>query len=446
MDSSDFLREQASKASSYAIDLDGKIGRDPAPSARGAHAAVYRGTLHPDGRIVAVKTAFFPDEKVIKDILREAHIASQMQHPNVLPLLGITTDFGGTVSLVTDWMKGGDAHHYVPQRDRDPRPLLRDIAQGLHYLHTHPTGPIIHSDLKGYNVLVSADGQAILADFGYSVLSNPPFTTTTKPPGRGTLKWKAPELVRMESAQTTVESDIWAFGMTMLELFTENMPYPNLTRPVTVANRILKGPPERPSNEDTCARMTGEWWQIISRCLMMEPSLRAKMLVVVEQIEQLKFPLSPCDVSMEAETYLVELAMRHALNLNDQIERDCSGRRSRVCRGTLLPVRLAVAIKALNFGIPDEHTVKEFFREARNWSTLCHPNVLSILGLTTSFNFTISIVTPWIDRGNACTYVQERDNDPRPLIKDIALGLRYLHSHPRTPIIHGDNWRDRSTY
>ncbi|KIO05064.1 hypothetical protein M404DRAFT_141883 [Pisolithus tinctorius Marx 270] len=163
---------------------------------------------------------------IIQDILREAHIASQMQHPNVLPLLGITTDFGGTVSLVTDWMKGGDAHHYVPQRDRDPRPLvrrqgpfsLRDIAQGLHYLHTHPTGPIIHSDLKGEHVLIASNGRAVLTDFGLSILPNSSFSTTVDLLG-GSLRWMAPELIDTLGTQDpsfTVETDVWAFGITTL--------------------------------------------------------------------------------------------------------------------------------------------------------------------------------------------------------------------------------------
>lgn len=86
----------------------------------------------------------------------------------------------------------------------------------------------------------------------------------------------------------------------------------------------------------------------------------------------------------------------------------------------------------------DERAIKQILKEAHTWSKLDHPNVLSVLGITTKFDSTVSIVTLWMEGGNASAYVQKQKNDPRPLIKDVALGLRYLHSHPEGPIIHAD--------
>ncbi|KIO04986.1 hypothetical protein M404DRAFT_530662 [Pisolithus tinctorius Marx 270] len=220
MDPRDFLRKLAEKASKFAINLDGRIERDQTPRARGGKAVVYRGTLLSEGTAVAVKAVIGATEvnmKDMKQVLREAHVWSKLDHPNVLPLLGITTEFDLTVSIVTTWMERGNARCFVQERHNDPRPLIGDIAAGLSYLHSHPKGPIIHADLKGDNVLIAQDGRALLTDFGLSIHLNSSFTMTTHLPCGGSLRWMAPELAdSTEGMHATVESDIWSFGMTAL--------------------------------------------------------------------------------------------------------------------------------------------------------------------------------------------------------------------------------------
>ena len=54
--------------------------------------------------------------------------------------------------------------------------------------------------------------------------------------------------------------------------------------------------------------------------------------------------------------------------------------------------------------------------EVRVWSELDHENVIKLLGVTTAFDHTISIVSPLMSKGNAYDYVQDPDVDPRPLV------------------------------
>lgn len=106
---------------------------------------------------VAVKTVTIPGDLQqsdtyrtdIKGALREVHTWSKLSHHNVLPLVGITTDFDHTISMVSEWMDNGNARRYVQNPEVDPRPLLHDIARGLHYLHTFQPSAIFHGDLKG---------------------------------------------------------------------------------------------------------------------------------------------------------------------------------------------------------------------------------------------------------------------------------------------------------
>ena len=62
-------------------------------------------------------------------------------------------------------------------------------------------------------------------------------------------------------------------------------------------------------------------------------------------------------------------------------------------------------------------------REVHIWSKLHHDNILPVLGFTTKFDETISIVSPWMERGNAHAYVQDVDIDPRPLVRQCVLHL-----------------------
>ena len=60
---------------------------------------------------------------------------------------------------------------------------------------------------------------------------------------------------------------------------------------------------------------------------------------------------------------------------------------------------------------------KNFLKEVHTWSKLNHPNVLPLIGITTDFECTVSIVSPWMEKGNARDFVQNKSNDPRPLVR-----------------------------
>ncbi|KIM68085.1 hypothetical protein SCLCIDRAFT_1209467 [Scleroderma citrinum Foug A] len=138
-------------------------------------------------------------------------------------------------------------------------------------------------------------------------------------------------------------------------------------------------------------------------------------------------------------------ASGYHINLDDQVDRARSrspshGSRALVYRGTLQRStgRKAVAIKVLRSGPPsDEEPRRAFLREISRWSKLRHRNIVRVSGITTKFDYAISLITEWADMGNAIDYVQNRSVDPRPLLIDVAHGLSYLHGQ-RPPIVHGD--------
>lgn len=281
------LQDLSLRASRYSLNLDGQIQRDGAyPPLRGGFADVYRGSVEPTGRQVAIKTlraGLASDVAAIKHALKEVHLWSKLDHENILPLLGITTDFDFTVSIVSPWMQVGDAFNHVQNKEVDPRPLLEEIASGLCYLHGHDP-QIFHGDLKGLNVLISTDGRALLADFGLSSLVDSSFSLSINAPSAGTVRWMSPEVIE-NYGTASAEGDVWAFGMTVLELFTREFPFSTISSTLAVMFRVMQGPPDRPSPESTCLRLIEEWWCICLACWNRDPSARPPMSKILAAVK-----------------------------------------------------------------------------------------------------------------------------------------------------------------
>ncbi|KAI5989522.1 kinase-like domain-containing protein, partial [Pisolithus albus] len=214
---------------------------------------------------------------------REVHIWSRLHHENIVRMFGISTDFESTISIISEWMPMGNAYDYVQNTNNDPRPLLRDIASGLGYLHGHQSGPVIHGDLKGLNVLVSSDRRALLTDFGLASVNMSSFNMTVEAIRGGSYQWMAPEL--LDNCAASNASDVWAFGMTALELFTRAVPFPDCRSLAHVVGRLIHGRlPPRPAHGTTQFRLTGTWWEICMSCWRRDPSQRPTVDEIAERI------------------------------------------------------------------------------------------------------------------------------------------------------------------
>ncbi|KAG8988943.1 hypothetical protein FRB90_002479, partial [Tulasnella sp. 427] len=207
-----------------------------APYARGGYSDVWKGRLNPhptspssDGEVVAIKVLravrvqsddrdACPVSRMRKRMTRETSIWSQLVHPNVVPLLGYAFDEHGTPAIVSKWMQNGDVLGYLARhRFADRRKLVRQVADGLGYLHSR-TPPVVHGDLKGGNVLVDKRGEAALCDFGMSTLlmmgelgggvGALTMSSTSSHAAVGTLRWCAPELLSSDVPLKTLATDV----------------------------------------------------------------------------------------------------------------------------------------------------------------------------------------------------------------------------------------------
>ncbi|KDQ09404.1 hypothetical protein BOTBODRAFT_178967 [Botryobasidium botryosum FD-172 SS1] len=214
---------------------------------------------------------------------REMNVWSKLRHPNVLPFIGWCT-LKSTSYMVSPWMENGDALAYVKQKPQADRlKLLAQIAEGLYYLHTRPKNPVIHGDIKAANVLISSSGVACIADFGLSELIEdekaPRYSTEWYCAGNP--RWQAPELLSAESkeeARRTKETDCFAYGRVMLEIFTGQVPffYLSVNTTLSVFNMVLDGRlPDRPLDKDTVAKgLDDRMWELMKTCWRVDPKQR----------------------------------------------------------------------------------------------------------------------------------------------------------------------------
>ncbi|CAB9515403.1 activated protein kinase catalytic subunit alpha-1 (Partial), partial [Seminavis robusta] len=142
-------------------------------------------------------------------------------------------------------------------------PILRDIASGIRFLHA-ATPQIVHCDLKASNILVDGRFRAKVADFGLSTID------TDKTGAAGTPYFLAPEILRGETGNTA-ESDAYAFGMVIFEMYSRKDPYDGenpLEVLCAVANKAVN---KRPPLPPTCPPKAQT---LMMECLVGDPRRR----------------------------------------------------------------------------------------------------------------------------------------------------------------------------
>ncbi|KAJ7160764.1 kinase-like domain-containing protein [Mycena filopes] len=215
------LSESCDKLPS-ALFITGVSGCDDHPTFGGGYGDIFHASHN--GRPVALKRMRFflrgSDLRRIRlKLCREALIWKDLQHPHILPFMGIDRDsFSASLCMVSPWMEHGTIINYLNQHGHaNVDKLLYEIAQGLQYLHSQD---IVHGDLRGTNILITEDWRACLADFGLSVFSDATSSMTTN--RGGSPYWMAPELLDpdtygLEFVRTTA-TDVYAYGCVCLEV------------------------------------------------------------------------------------------------------------------------------------------------------------------------------------------------------------------------------------
>jgi len=197
------------------FDIANRIGK-------GTYGEVFRG-IRRDGTDVAIKVLEMPDEAGFEE---EVCVLSKFRHPNLVILMGFARRDSARY-LIYEMLAGGDCFERLrkcvqqgqPFTWRERTSAAFDACCGLSHLH-HATPKVFHRDIKTANILLDRNGTAKMADFGLACLSHAMAHKVEKT--AGTTGYACPLYARR--SVVTEGSEVYSFGIVMLEMLTNTCP------------------------------------------------------------------------------------------------------------------------------------------------------------------------------------------------------------------------------
>ena len=249
---------------------------------------------------VAVKRCMTIDEQQKKEFGKEMLILSQINHKNIVKILGCCLEVEVPM-LVYEFVPNGtlfDLIHRNHGRHISLDTRLRiafESADALAYLHSCASPPIIHGDVKSTNILLDGDYMARVSDFGASILApsdKSQFVTLVQ----GTCGYLDPEY--MQTWQLTDKSDVYSFGVVLLELLTRKKAF-NLEGPEdekslamvflhTMMENKLEGILDDQIKKNENMECLEEIAELAKHCLEMSGANRPSMKEIAEKLDRLR--------------------------------------------------------------------------------------------------------------------------------------------------------------
>ncbi|CAH8370954.1 unnamed protein product [Eruca vesicaria subsp. sativa] len=191
---------------------------------RGGFGSVYKGYLY-SGQVVAIKQLNPDGLQGNQEFIVEVLMLSVFHHPNLVTLIGYCTS-GAQRLLVYEYMPMGSLEDHLYDLEPDQRPLSWNTrmkialgaARGIEYLHCKISPSVIYRDLKSANILLDRDFSPKLSDFGLAKVGPVGNRTHVSTRIMGTYGYCAPDYAM--SGKLTTKSDIYCFGVVLLELIT----------------------------------------------------------------------------------------------------------------------------------------------------------------------------------------------------------------------------------
>jgi serine/threonine-protein kinase len=235
----------------------------------GGFGVVYRGFDPFIKRPVAIKTCSAEDTETRERFRREAEIAGNLQHRNIVTVFefGFEND---TPYLVEELLSGEDLDRKIKRHEFVPLPekilWLVQIARGLAFAHERG---IVHRDIKPGNVRILDDGTAKILDFGIAKLAHQASNLTQAGMTLGTAAYLAPEQIRGQPVDS--RTDVFSFGVLAFELLALERPF----RAAEISAIFYKILHERPpSLAANVPDVPVDLDRIVARCLAKDPAQR----------------------------------------------------------------------------------------------------------------------------------------------------------------------------
>lgn len=291
------------------IDTQGSEKKTPQPDVYydtgiklggGQFGNVYQGTLtlNKNPIVVAVKVvkSDIPDENYKKkeneDLLEEAKLMSKLGiHPNIVSLIGIHKEQEKPEEpnkVCIQFCENGSLLSYLLKSEKITEKELikicKHIANGMEYIVSKN---IVHRDLAARNILVSQYNTFKVSDFGMSVKmvsdDSNEYTYTEEGKIKIPLRWCDPELLKNEKKIFSEGTDVWSFGIVMIEILQKgSRPYINMNN-IQVIQYISSG--NRISKPENCSDAI---YNIIKNCWKEYPKDRYTFKIIKEKLKNIE--------------------------------------------------------------------------------------------------------------------------------------------------------------
>ncbi|KAJ1391449.1 Wall-associated receptor kinase, galacturonan-binding domain [Sesbania bispinosa] len=285
----------------------------------GGYGVVYKARLS-DGRPVAVKV--ISDSKGNgEEFINEVASISRTSHVNIVSLLGFCYDMNKRV-LIYEFMPNGSLDNFI-NKTGSPNVICHfdcsmlykvalGVARGLEYLHRGCNTRILHLDIKPQNILLDEDFCPKISDFGLAKICQKKESIVSILGTRGTPGYIAPEVFSRAFGGVSHKSDVYSYGMLILEMVGGRKNYDNggshtseMYFPDWIYNDLEQG-----NIHTNYLAITEEENEMVRKitlvslwCIQTNPSDRPSMSKVVEMLEgplqQVPYPPKPILYSLE---------------------------------------------------------------------------------------------------------------------------------------------------
>lgn len=269
---------------------------------RGSSGCVYKARLE-DDFFAAVKLLDGKQKHTERNFQAEVELMNRIRHPNLVSLLGYSIHERQHL-LVYELMQNGSVEDQLhgPSRGSALTWNLRikialDAARGLEHLHERCNPPVIHRDFKSSNILLDSSFNAKVSDFGLAIVN---YSDERSIELQGTLGYIAPEYLL--DGNLSEKSDVYAFGVVLLELITGRKPVDTAMQPQSLVTWATPQLTDRSKvadmldvtlqNDSMNLKHLYQVAAIAALCIQPEPSYRPLIADVVNSL----IPLVPMEL------------------------------------------------------------------------------------------------------------------------------------------------------
>ncbi|XP_043817984.1 proline-rich receptor-like protein kinase PERK3 isoform X3 [Manihot esculenta] len=409
---------------------------------RGGFGHVFRASL--DGETRAIKRLDYPGVESEGDLEREIMVVKSISHKNLVELIGYCID-GANRLLILKYFPNGSLRSKLDGKEnvldwKKRMNIAIGSARGLEYLHEHCKPKIIHLDIKPDNILLDEHFEPKITDFGLAHFFTGAATHISKSSVMGTQVYEDPLTTKL--GKYSDKSDIYSFGVTLLELITGRKPLDDGIDIVTWANLHIREALDgkyanfvdskiQSFDDEEMHRMVSCINSCLNRLPKFRPTMETIRLVLegkspLEELYDLKLQCDENTIGPKSYSYGELARVTDHFSLNNQIGRGSFGH---VFKASLDgEIR---AIKRLDF--PDVQFEEGLEREIMVFKSVRHKNLVELVGYCIHGSNRL-LISKYFPNGSLRSKLHGSGDvlDWKKRMKiaiGSAKGLEYLHEH-----------------